>query len=436
MGIPSVPLVTKAFKDLALGNAAKRGMPHERICFTPHPIWGKTPEEVRAYVDGPDPVSGKPLMKEVVDGLTVPLSDEEKRSGSVRISVGPATFTDTAEGLQEFYLNNGYTDFLPIILPTEETVEAMMKATSHKPEEKVGEMAAGAYPKWSYNVQQVAANAVMAGCRPEYFPIVLAVASSGMASLFSSTNSFAFAMIINGPIRDKLEFNYGIGALGPFARPNATMGRAWTLLSKNLANGGIPGDTYLGSLGNNLNYNNVVIAENEDRSPWPPFHVQHGFKKQESVVSLFRGLGVVPGQVARGSSVNENVQFDYQMSDLFSTFTGFFGALIIADPLVAARLKEQGYDTKEKLFDWLHKNTTQTVKDYKSRNFAYLFDYPRALRGDEPWATWYKLPDDAVIPHFPHVSDFHIVVAGGETNAYPQAGNLSYGLSVSVDEWT
>jgi len=179
-----------------------------------------------------------------------------------------------------------------------------------------------------------------------------------------------------------------------------------------------------------------VIAENEDASPWPPFHVQRGFKKEDNVVSLFRGLGVVPGQVARGSSANENVQFDYQMSDLFSTFTGFFGALIIADPLVAARLKEQGYDTKEKLFDWLHKNTRQTVKDYKSRNYAYLFDYPRALRGDEPWATWYKLPDDALIPHFPHVSDFNIVVAGGQTNAYPQAGNLSYGVSVSIDKWT
>ena len=435
MGIPSAPLVTKAFKDLATLNAAKRGMPHERICFTPHPVWGKTPDEVRVYVEGPDPVSGRPLMKEVTDALTVPLSDDEKKAGMVSVSIGPPTFTDTVDNLQEFYLNNGYTDFLPIILPTEEKVDAMLQGTSHKPDEVVGKMAAGAYPAWSYTVRQVAASAVMAGCRPEYFPIVLAIASSGMASLFSSTNSFAFAMIVNGPIRDKLEFNYGIGALGPFAQPNATIGRAWLLMSKNLGNGGIPGDTYLGSLGNNLNYNNVVIAENEDASPWPPFHVERGFKKEENVVSLFRGLGVVPGQVARGSSVNTAPEFDKQMSDLFSTFTGFFGALIIADPLVAVRLKEQGYDTKEKLIDWLYKNTTQTVKDYKSRNYSYLFEYPRALKGDEPYATWYKLPDDAVIPHFPRAESFNIVVAGGQTNAYPQAGNLSYGMSVSIDKW-
>ena len=429
-------MITKAFKELATLNAAKRGMPHERIVFTPHPVWGKTPEELRAYVEGPDPVSGKPMMKEIVDGLTVPLNDDEKKSGMVSVSTGPATCgPDTPKNLQQYYLDNGMTDYLPIIIPTEEAVEEMLTGTSHKPDEAVGKMAAGAYPPWSYTVRQVAANAVMAGARPEYFPTILAIASSGIASLFSSTNSFAFAMIINGPIRDKLNMNYGIGSLGPFAQPNATIGRAWTIMSKNLGNGGIPGDTYLGSVGNNLNYNNVVIAEAEVDSPWPPFHVQRGFKAEENVVSLFRGLGVVPGQVARGSSANENVQFDYQLSDLFSTFTGFFGALVIADPLVAKRLKEQGYDTKEKLIDWLYKNTTQTVKDYKSRNYAYLFDYPRALRGDEPWATWYKLPDDALIPHFPRAESFNIVVTGGQTNAYPQAANMSYGVSISIDKW-
>jgi hypothetical protein len=437
MGIPSVPMVTKAFRELATLNAAKRGMPHERIAFTPHPVWGKTADELRVYVDGPDPVSGKPLMPEIVDFLTVPLSDEEKKSGNVSVSTGPDTYgPDTPKNLQQYYLDNGMSDYLPIIIPTEEVVEEMLTGTSHKPDEQVGKMAAGAYPAWSYNVRQVAINAVMAGCRPEYFPIVLAIASSGVASLYSSTNSFAFSMVVNGPIRDKLNMNYGIGALGPFAQPNATLGRVWTLLSKNLGNGGIPGDTYLGSLGNNLNYNNVVIAEDEANSPWPPFHVQRGFKAEENVVSLFRGLGVVPGQVARGSSVNTSPEFDKQLSDLFSTFTGFFGALVIADPLVAKRLKEQGYDTKDQLIQWFYKNTVQTVKDYKSRNYAYLFDYPRALQGVEPYASWYKLPDDTVIPHFPHADSFNIVVTGGQTNAYPQAANMSYGVSVSIDKWT
>lgn len=436
MGIPTAPMVTKAFKELATLNAAKRGMPHERIVFTPHPVWGKTAEQLWAYVEGPDPVTGKPMMKEVVDALTTPLTDEEKKSGLVSVSVGPATFgPDTPKNLQQYYHDNGMTDFVPIIVPTEEEVDAMLKGTSHHPDEVVGKMAAGAYAPWEYTVRQVAVNAVMAGCKPEYFPVVLAIASTGYASLFSSTNSFAFGMIINGPIRDKLQMNYTIGALGPFAQSNATIGRAWTILSKNLGNGGIPGDTYLGTIGNNLNYNNLVIAENEEASPWVPFHVQKGFKREENVVSLFRGLGISPGQVARGSGVNENPMFDRQFSDLFGSFTGLFGALIVADPLVARRLVEQEYDTKDKLIDWLYKNTTQTVKDYKERNFSYLFEYPRALKGDEPYATWYKLPDDAVIPHFPRRESINIVVTGGQTNAYSQAGNLSYGTSVSIDKW-
>jgi hypothetical protein len=429
-------MVTKAFKELVTLNAAKRGMPHERIVFTPHPVWGKTAAQLWAYVEGPDPVTGKPLMKEVVDALTKPLTDEEKKSGMVSVSVGPPTFgPDTPKDLQQYYLDNGLTDYLPIIVPTEEELDAMLKGTSHHPDEVVGKMAAGAYAPWEYNVRQVAVNAVMAGCKPEYFPIVLAIASTGYASLFSSTNSFAFAMIINGPIRDKLQMNYTIGALGPFAQPNATIGRAWTIMSKNLGNGGIPGDTYLGTIGNNLNYNNLVIVENEDASPWVPFHVQKGFKREDNVVSLFRGLGISPGQVARGSGVNENPMFDHQFSDLFDSFTGFFGALIVADPLVAQRLVEEGYDNKDKLIDWLYKNTTQTVKDYKGRNYSYLFEYPRALKGVEPFATWYKLPDDARIPHFPRRESINIVVTGGQTNAYSQAGNLSYGTSVSIDKW-
>jgi len=436
MGIPATPMVTQAFKELAILNVAKRGMPKLRITFTPHPVAAKTPEQLHAYVEGNDPVSDKPMMKEIVDALTIPLSSEERKTGVVQVSIGPETYgPDTAKNLQQFYHDNGMTDFLPVIIPTEETVQEMLQGTSRKPDELVGKMAGGAYPPWSYTVRQVAINAVMAGCKAEYFPVILAIASSGTPSLMSSTNSFAYAAVINGPIRDKLQMNYGIGALGPFAQSNAAIGRAWTLVSRNLANGGIPGDTYMGSQGNNLNYNNLVMAENEQASPWSPLHVQKGFKPQENVVSLFRGLGIVPGQGARGTST-DTPKYEEQFSDLFSVFTGFFGGLVVADPLIAANLRGRGYDTKDKLIDWLYKNTTQTVKDYKSRDFAYGFDYPRALKGLEPYKTWYAMPDEAVIPRWPHRDDINVVVVGGQTNAFFQGGSLSYTVSVSIDHWT
>ena len=149
MGIPTAPMVTIAFKDLAKTNAAKRGMPHERICFTPHPVWGKTDAEMYAYLEGNDPVSGKPLMKEVIDALTSPLTADEAKTGSITPPTGAPTFADSSENLQQYFLDNGMTDSCPIIIPTNEIVDAMLKGTSHKPDEVVGKMtpAQGAFPR-------------------------------------------------------------------------------------------------------------------------------------------------------------------------------------------------------------------------------------------------------------------------------------------------
>ncbi len=431
-------MVTVAFKQECILNAAHRGMPRLRLVFTPHPVWGKSPEQLWAYVNGKEPGTDKPLMQQVIDALTHPLTAADKKTGTETPSVGPATFAaDTPKNLQEFYRQNGYTDFLPIIIPTEEAVDEMLKGTSHHPDEVVGKLSAagGAFAAWTFTVRHVAINAVMAGARPEYLPVILAIASSGFISLISSTNDLAYGALINGPIRNKINMNSGIGALGPFAQANATIGRAWTVLSKNLGNAGIPGQTYMGDMGNTLNYINLIMAENEEASPWQPFHVQHGFKKEENVVSMFAGNSISAGQVGKGSGVGGTPHFDKQYVDLFYDFTGFFGALLLCEPICAQSLKEQGYDTKEKLIDYFYKNTTQTVKDYKDRNWSYLFEYGQALKGVEPFATWYKLPDDTVIPKFPHPSRISIVVIGGQTDPVSQVANFSYGRSVSIDKW-
>jgi hypothetical protein len=436
MGVPTCPVVTVAFKQICVLNAAKRGMPTLRLVYSPHPVWGKSPDQLWAYMNGPDPATEKPMLPEVQGALTNPLTAEDKKTGTERPSVGPPTFgPDTAKNLQDFYRNNGYTDFLPIIIPTEESVEEMLTGTSHHADEVVGKLAAGAFAPWSFTVRHVAINAVMAGAKPEHLPVILAIASSGYVSLMSSTNDLAYGALINGPIRDKLDMNSGIGALGPFAHANAAIGRAWTLVTKNLANGGIPGDTYMGTMGNMLNYINLIMVENEEASPWEPFHVQKGFKKEENVVSMFAGLSVSAGQVGKGSGIGGTPHFEEQYTDLFSTFTGFFGALLLCDPLCAASLHEQGYDTKDKLIDYFYKHSTQTAKEYRERNWSYLFEYGQALRGVEPFATWYKLPDDTVIPKFPHPERIAVVVIGGQTDPVSQVANFSYGKSVSIDKW-
>jgi len=420
-------MVTIAFKDLALTNAAKRGMPHERICFTPHPVWGKTDDQMYAYLEGNDPVRGKPLMKEVIGALTDPLTADESKSGTITPPTGEPIFKGTADSLQQQFLDNGMTDFMPIMLPTRERVDAMLKATSHKPDEVVGKMtpAQGAFPAWSYTVEQVAVNAVMAGALPEYFPVILAIGSTGISALFSSTNSLVSAAVINGPIRDKLQMNYGIGAMGPFNQANAVIGRAWTLMSKNLDGGGVAGETYMGSQGNVINYSNLIIPENEKDSPWTPFHVQKGFKPEENVISFFFGFDITQGQGGKGLGMKPIPHYHEAMSANVAPFASLFGALFIVDPLVAHGLGDLGFKTKEAIADWLQKNTTVTVKDVKTMLFSGLPRGPEAA----------SLTDDSVIPKWPKADAFSFVVCGGQTNPYHQLANMSYRLSVSIDKW-
>src|ERR671933_759081 len=159
----------------------------------------------------------------------------------------------------------------------------MLRHTSRQPDEVVGHMRPTNFREfWEYTVEKVAVNAVMAGCRPEYFPVVLALAATGASARGSTTSSAAAMAVVNGPVRQEIGMNCGTGALGPYNHANATIGRAYGLLSQNGQGGSTPGTSYMGSQGNNYAYNSLTFAENEERSPWEPFHVQRGFKATDS----------------------------------------------------------------------------------------------------------------------------------------------------------
>src|SRR5471030_1000760 len=197
---------------------------------------------------------------------------------------------DTEDNLQRQFLENQWTDGLPIVLPTEKRVAAILAATSRKPDEIVGHMQPVEFRvAWEYTVEKVAVNAVMAGARPEYFPVILALAASEVSARGSTSSSASAMVVVNGPVRHEIGMNSGIGAMGPYNHANATIGRAYGLLSQNLQGGSVPGESFMGSMGNNYTYNNYTFAENEERSPWEPLHVQKGFKPDDSVVSIFYG---------------------------------------------------------------------------------------------------------------------------------------------------
>jgi hypothetical protein len=306
----------------------------------------------------------------------------------------------------------------------------MLKGTSHKPDEIVGTMRPSPpHEAWEFNVEMVAANAVMAGAKPEYLPVILAVASTGVTSLFSSTTSFARMMVVNGPIIDEIGMNGGIGAMSPLNKANSTIGRAWTLLSRNLGGGAIPGQTYLGSQGNISNYNNICFPEREEKLPagWKPFSEQKGFKHGESAVSTLTGWDVVHGggrnKEALARSISRFVSGQYRQITL------------LLDPIVANDFKDfEGFQTKEALTDWLIKNTPTPSQGYWTRHPE---DRQKAKSGVEPFATWLKYPEGALIPVTslsPEVP-VEIIVVGGETNAFMQVGDFRHVSTASVDKW-
>src|SRR3974390_1499481 len=197
---------------------------------------------------------------------------------------------DTEDNLQRLFLENNWTDKLPIVLPPEKRVPQMLAHTSHAPDEIVGRMQPTEFRvAFEYSVEKVAVNAVMAGARPEYFPVILALAASEVTARSSTSSSASAMVVVNGPIRQEIEMNAGIGAMGPYNHANATIGRAYGLLSQNLQGGSVPGVSFMGSQGNGYTYNNLTFAENEERSPYEPLHVQKGFKAGDSTVSIFYG---------------------------------------------------------------------------------------------------------------------------------------------------
>ncbi len=286
-GVPTVALHTDIFERVVRSTARVQGLAQLPCVFVPQPVMGKSAAELRDYVNGKDPTTGKPVMQEVIEGLTSGLADVAPVADR---STPRLVEPDTEENLHALFLDNHWTDTLPIVLPTEERVAAMLAHTSHAPDEMVGRMQATANRgQWEYTVEKVAVNAVMAGARPEYFPVILALAASGLSARSSTSSSASSMVVVNGPIRKEIGMNCGIGAMGPYNHANATIGRAYGILSQNLQGGSVPGETYMGSTGNNYTYNNLTFAENEERSPWEPLHVQKGFKPTESTVSIFWG---------------------------------------------------------------------------------------------------------------------------------------------------
>ncbi|MBI2294534.1 MAG: hypothetical protein HYU76_00470 [Betaproteobacteria bacterium] len=214
----------------------------------------------------------------------------------------------------EHAYEQGWTDGLPIIPPTPEKVQQFVAASGRPGGEQMGLLPPR---KGRATVEAIAVNAVMAGCRPEYMPLIIAAVegltdpSYPLEFMQVTTNPMTPFLLVNGPVRKKLDINCGTGCLGPGWRANATIGRAIRLILNNIG-GALPGVYSKVSFGSPLRYS-YICGENEEENPWTPFHVERGFRREDSAVTVFKasnfcnisgGEGVGPDEILRQIATN------------------------------------------------------------------------------------------------------------------------------------
>jgi hypothetical protein len=223
------------------------------------------------------------------------------RFGASRLRSRRVELADLEDEMEAMF-DRGWTDGLPVVPPTEARVLRMLAGTTRAPDSVVAVVPPDLVP---CTVEKVAVNAVMAGCRPEYLPVVITAVEAACTDTFNAhgllaTTWFSGPMVVvNGPIAPAIGMNSGINALGQGNRANATIGRALQLVIRNVG-GGRPGGVDRATLGQPGKYT-FCFAEDEATSPWEPLSVERGFPPGVSTVTLFAAAGVqgVADQLSR-----------------------------------------------------------------------------------------------------------------------------------------
>ena len=449
-GIPGVYIVDQPFVADVQVTCEKEAMPGLRRVNVPHPAGDVSDDELSDIMGKLVTALTRPVTEGERDGIPqtdrespffpmfhetqdTPIAEEVVDAGELGERSPKIAITGTLGEVQNYFDENGWTDGLPIVPPTKERIDEMLRGTSHSLEAVVTRTM---LPEdWIVTVEKVATIGVMAGCKPAYMPILLGIVEAFSSEVFASpvrsTTSFSFSIIVNGPIAKEIGMNSGINALGSGTgnKANATIGRFLRLALINLG-GSKSGVSDMSSQGNPSKYS-FAFAENEEKSPWEPFHVSMGFRPGESVVTIMSGGWSHMGCFG-------NVDLD-QIAKAISYFELPNGVLLIMDPMPAKKLAARGY-TKKDVEDYLWDHATITAGEFRADFFYPMFVEPilrgRPMYGEKyPWPPHYlNLKDDEVIHAFPRGS-IKLVVVGGETNPFSQAWKMSHPSVLNIDKW-
>jgi len=394
------------------------------IAAVPTPIGGLGEKGNRASADG--------VIDDICSALTkLPKETEgkEKAEGEV-ITVTGKDYPEAIEKMNEVFMDRRWGDGLPLIPPTEEAVARMLKGTNHSPDEVVGILE---QRKGIATVKIVAINAVMAGCKPEYLPVVLAAVKAVTDPAYNlygvqATTAPAIPLLtVNGPIRNKLNIHSAMGSWGPGHPANATIGRAFNLVMT--AVGGRP-EVTMSSVSDPGRFT-WCIGENEEELPpgWDPMHVEKGYKSEENTVTVMNVHWRSPIHGFFAPTTDEEA-IEHVSKTIAEQEPHWYGeGLLVLLPEIAAQLARKA-PTKTELKKILMVSTQVPWRELKKRQQARIGDFP-------PKGFEISSDDTMVSPIFNKPEDINIIVTGG-------AGRHSYFLypwirthtvTTSIDKW-
>jgi hypothetical protein len=385
LGKPGVAVVTDTFLADALSSAQDNEMPNLRFVAVP----ARNYYTARSQEPEMKAVAAK-AFDAIVTALTKPLTEGEAKAGPAvaqkvekTVTFGGTNYREAADAVNTGFFARRWADGLPIIPPTQEAVKWMLTGTSRSPDEVIGVPVAPKGGKCT--IEKIAINAVMAGAKPEYLPVIIAAMevltdkSYFLLHLQASASSIAPVIFVNGPIATELGINSGIGFLGHGNQANNTIGRAVRLCLINLGHTW-PGENDMAQLGRSAAFGNWTFAEDEKENPWKPYHVELGFKAEDSTVTVCSSnyFKTGPGGQVTPQSIYEQLVLLARVIEVTDFPTIAFavkggGTILLGmNPNLAQGLAKVGF-TKDDVKRWLYEHaripyselTAQERKDLK-----------------------------------------------------------------------
>jgi hypothetical protein len=406
LGIPTVTIVTEPFVNLAKQISRSEGIPELCFVIIPHPVGALPPDEVVAKAD-----NAFPNISFSLTGWQPPLAEGDNRRAY------PAErfeFTGSVEEINRVFFKKRWSSGLPIIPPTVDLVHEMISKANLKPDEVIGVVP----PRYGIlTVELVVAHAVMAGCRPEYMRLLIAILRALLAQevdwrgSLTTTGTTQIVIVVNGPIVKELGIGYKQGAAGKGYHPNTSIGYAINLIAYNIGGSRSP-DIDRSTLASPGDFVCWMFGENEEKLPagWEPFHVENGFRKDESVVTVMNSYPPIENIDHNSISPQEHMRWwAHLVNGLHNMGGPVLPVLLEQHPIIAlgpehAQIFAQAGWTKDdyRRAFWEGTRLPLSVWPSSCKNEKLLEQYLGPVT------------PESLIPITVKPEQLHIVIAGGE----------------------